>query len=99
HPLDLHSFPTRRSSDLPVGGMAVAVAPDAVGDIEAGAGADVAADVEQPGRIGYVAADADVAAVLERHARRRARVDEPQVVREERSEEHTSELQSLAYLV
>src|SRR5205823_13576390 len=82
HPA-LHSFPTRRSSDLqperPVGRAVGGVAEDgrAVGDVELGRGRDDALrehdarDVHRGGRVAIVV----------------------------RSEEHTSELQSLAYLV
>src|SRR5205823_13346334 len=78
--LDLHSFPTRRSSDLR---LAVLVNREPAG---VGAGADnqrscvVGAQLE--------AARVDAAAL-----------GREQLLQAGRSEEHTSELQSLAYLV
>src|SRR5205823_8158534 len=88
---DLHSFPTRRSSDL--GGQPVR-AEAALGEPsqlvgQANGGVERLASRYQP--------------VRESHPKRFVAVDsaagQDEVHRVARSEEHTSELQSLAYLV
>src|SRR5687767_15301023 len=76
---DLHSFPTRRSSDLVAGRAEHRAGPGEIGRQRVGLGASTSLRV-----IGRI----PVAVGLDRGA------GQP-----ERSEEHTSELQSLAYLV
>src|SRR5438445_8246280 len=82
--LDLHSFPTRRSSDLSLPAWAAA----------AGALCHLAILVHDAGRealTGHVVEKA-AARTVRSHAGTRVR-------RKDRSEEHTSELQSRQYLV
>src|SRR5207253_10909955 len=89
HPLDLHSFPTRRSSDLGV-----------VPGREDTPAFEIPEEVEQciRRRLGLV----DPPSVSAGFCETRERVDQSGViscVREVRSEEHTSELQSRGHLV
>src|SRR5205823_15044056 len=97
-PRDLHSFPTRRSSDL----VAVLTADEGV---HAAAMDKVLTRQDWRGKgwsgsvpvQGLHHPQAPVAAVARVGAVRRIRCDAGRAV--PRSEEHTSELQSLAYLV
>src|SRR5205823_11602062 len=75
-PPDLHSFPTRRSSDLPAAGADAAGRERRAGD-RCERSVDVAVEAGDGVGVRSVVVHIDVA----------------------RSEEHTSELQSLAYLV
>src|SRR5205823_14177125 len=94
----LHSFPTRRSSDLNASCAACLGGPvDTFGRLNKPMNCISATNRNFPGRMGhkeskvYLASPYTVAA-----SAITGRITDP---REFRSEEHTSELQSLAYLV
>src|SRR5205823_12494158 len=98
-PRRLHSFPTRRSSDLGVGAAATGLGSEVVLR-------DVARDGKEPGAPVRVRGKGPVGAVgaqeglLGEIVRLAGPEGGPQEVAIDlRSEEHTSELQSLAYLV
>src|SRR5205823_8761226 len=90
----LHSFPTRRSSDLVLGRAKMAGETDGFVKIVADKKYDEVLGVHMIGpRSTELVAEATVALRLE------ATVEELIRTIHARSEEHTSELQSLAYLV
>src|SRR5205823_9828568 len=89
--LGLHSFPTRRSSDLEPGavhGVAVAEEPQAVLTVDLGVAAG-----------GVLVLENDGVTPVPAQGYGPAGVEFADQGRPLRSEEHTSELQSLAYLV
>src|SRR5207249_10182382 len=97
-PLDLHSFPTRRSSDLtkcdPIGAALNEIAfstqprhPEAVDDV-------CRRHLELNGR-----PDGEVQLVVRADVQRGIAILPPPLVSDDRSEEHTSELQSRFDLV
>src|SRR5207253_9399066 len=89
HPLYLHSFPTRRSSDLEV----VSVAPDVLQQVAVRVG-DTVGPAGRPGLV------KDVGEIARRDRHARVGVVQPGVqLVQIRSEEHTSELQSRGHLV
>src|SRR5205814_9262004 len=97
-PLDLHSFPPRRSSDLSLLDDAVEElrSADGAGRAEAGVRLDVDVDAYLPADyIPFEAAKIDV----HRRVAGAGEAAELRALRDERSEEHTSELQSLRQLV
>src|SRR5205823_8735120 len=89
HPHHLHSFPTRRSSDLAPGRVFPLILDAEASNPEAQPSADAPIDIQQ--RCRSLAQAHDVRGIEDGQQL----VIAPHV----RSEEHTSELQSLAYLV
>src|SRR5205823_14023408 len=96
-PRDLPAFPTRRSSDLRVACRERLIRADRIAVIQPGAAADnrriVRLEVEAETRLEVRLVDRAAGLLERRHA---GGVGERADLR---SEEHTSELQSLAYLV
>src|SRR5688572_31693341 len=82
---DLHSFPTRRSSDLPT------ISESGVPGYESGSWVGLLAPAKTPAKIIARMSDVAVKAVSNPETRRR--------LEDQRSEEHTSELQSQSNLV
>src|SRR5205814_10392991 len=94
HTLDLHSFPTRRSSDLERMGARARYAVIALVAILPAAASAEAAELVIVTNQGATPGVRELAAAFSR-----ASGHQLTVLQETRSEEHTSELQSLRHLV